>query len=70
MNQNTALMVLGVVAIAGLAIYAVQKAKSGSSAEAVAAYEKGLGKGSQRTQAERLGGAIGALGSEAYGIFG
>ena len=70
MNQNTALMVLGVVAIAGIAIYAVAKSKQASAAEAVSAYEKGAAAGGRRTQAERLGGAIGTLGSEVVGIFG
>jgi hypothetical protein len=69
-STGIAVAVLGVVAIAGIAIYYVNMAKAASSAEAVAAYEQGRDKGSHRTQAERLGGAIGTVGSEIWGIFG
>ena len=69
-STGIAVAVLGVVAIAGIAIFYVNQAKAASSAEAVSAYEQGRNKGSQRTQAERLGGAFGTVGSEIYGIFG
>lgn len=61
MNSTVAISIGAVVILAGVAVYAVMKSKSGESAAALAAYDAGIARGSKRTDAEKIGGSVGSL---------
>lgn len=66
--NNTALISIGaVVILAGVALYVVSKSKTNEANAALAGYDAGLARGSKRSDAEKLGGAIGTLTSSIFG---
>jgi uncharacterized protein (UPF0333 family) len=61
LNSTYAIAIGAVVVLAGVAIYTIQKSKTSEAQAAVNAYAAGQAAGSKRTDAERLGGAIGGI---------
>lgn len=73
MNNSTAIIAVAAVAILGVgayAIYASKAAQQASAEAAVAGYDAGYARGSKRTRAEKIGGAIGTLGEQIVPIVG
>lgn len=67
MNNTVLISVGAVVILAGVSLYVISRAKSNEAAAAVAAYDAGLTRGSKRSDAEKLGGAIGTITSSIFG---
>ena len=63
MNNATTVAVVGLVIVAGGALWYLSQQRATSAADAVAAYERGRAQGAKRTTGERIGGAVVTLGS-------
>jgi len=65
MNNATTIAVVGVILIAGGALWYLSQQRATSAADAVAAYERGRAQGAKRSTGERVAGAILTLGDAA-----
>jgi hypothetical protein len=63
MNNATTVAIVGLVIVAGGALWYLSQQRATSAADAVAAYERGRAQGSKRTAGEAIGGAVATLGS-------
>jgi hypothetical protein len=63
MNNATTVAIVGLVIVAGGALWYLSQQRATSAADAVAAYERGRSQGAKRTTGEAIGGAVATLGS-------
>lgn len=71
-SKNAVVIVAGIaiLGVIGFAIYASNQASVASATAGISGYDAGYARGSKRTEAEKVGGAIGVLGSEAVKLVG